>query len=86
MNVLHEIILICLYFYNSVLSVEALPIKRILMYAAHSRCISFFSKVFITNPPFHGGFHVCVKIQAVVLVDGGISSAVNTLDPFWLRS
>ena len=44
----------------------------------------YLFKVFIANPPC--GFHVCVKIHTVVLEAGGISSTLNTLDPFGSRS
>ena len=45
---------------------------------------TFFSEMFIENPP--GGFNVNVKIHTIVIEAGGISSALNPLDPFWSRS
>ena len=46
--------------------------------------VYIFSEMFIENPP--GGFNVNVKIYIVVIEAGGISSALNPLDPFWSRS
>ena len=45
---------------------------------------TFFSEVFIANPPC--GFNVRVQIHPVVIEAGGVSSALNALEPIWLRS
>ena len=42
---------------------------------------TFCSEMSIENLP--GGFNVNVKIHTGVIEAGGISSALDTLDPFW---
>ena len=83
MKVLHDMILTCY--------ISRIPFRMFnFLYQMYSDVCSscsvytFFREVFIANHPF--GFDMSVKIHTVVLSAGGLSSALNTLDPFWSRS